>query len=422
LRVHTQRLSYGPHAVARHEGKVLFVRGGAPDEEVEIDVREERRNFAYADVVQVMRASPSRRDPPCPYLPECGGCPWQHVRYPSQLAAKEEIVREHLRRIGGLETHPAPIIPSPREYGYRSRLKLRVEQGVVGFYAGGSHTLVPVDNCLLAEPPIASAIHAVGVLASTLRTRLRRIEITSHSARDETVVATAEAEGQWCDEDEQLCVTWVESDRYVRGLVLHGHGWRRAWGEEYVTIEPEPELALRVRAGAFTQVNRAANQLLVRSVLTFLEPGRGVRVLDLYAGAGNFSLPVARRGAEVLAIERDGRAVEDGRENASRLRLTSCRFVQRRAEEAVNTLLQSGERFEAVLLDPPRSGAAGVIRPLIRLAPDRIIYVSCDPATLARDARSLASDYRLQTVQPIDMFPHTYHVESVCCFRRIAAS
>src|SRR5512143_666324 len=135
VRVTTGDMAYGPHAVARHDGKVLFVRGAAPGEEVEAVVREERRAYAYADTVAVLRPSSARRPTPCPYLPRCGGCPWQHLDYAAQLDAKRQLVREHLRRIGGLDVAVEPVLPSPREYGYRRRVKLRVEAGEVGFYA-----------------------------------------------------------------------------------------------------------------------------------------------------------------------------------------------------------------------------------------------------------------------------------------------
>lgn len=431
LRVRTESMAYGPHAVSRHGGRVLFVRGAAPDEDVEVEVGEDRGRYAFAGVVSVVRPSPARRSPPCVYLPLCGGCPWQHIDYAAQLEAKRAIVRDHLRRIGGLDVSVAPVLPSPREYGYRHRLKLRVEpRGVagsvarVGFYAAASHQLVEIERCLLLPPEIAGRIPDAADLANRLRTLLRRAELIDTGAG--RIVLCGEAEGPWNTADETRCADWLGEHAEFAGLALAGRGWRRCFGDDSLTIHPEPDLPLRVRAGTFTQVNPAANQLLVRTVLQslgfFAPPGEPEtesqqpcpRVLDLYAGAGNFSVPLARRGARVVAVEQSRQACADGAANAQRLGLArQCRFLPQRAERAAARLVAEGERFDAVLLDPPRSGAAAVLDAVARLGPQRVIYVSCDPATLARDLRRLTDRFHVEAVQPVDLFPHTYHVETV---------
>jgi 23S rRNA (uracil1939-C5)-methyltransferase len=180
-----------------------------------------------------------------------------------------------------------------------------------------------------------------------------------------------------------------------------------------VIVRPETDLSLSVRIGTFTQVNPEANRRLVELVLDLAEPRTGQNILDLYAGAGNFSLPLARRGALVRAVEHDRRAIEDGRENAQRLGLAGCRFDHGHVAQAVADLAGSREHFALAILDPPRSGAADALDALMRLAPDRVIYISCDPTTLARDLGRLSSRYRVGCVQALDMFPHTYHVETV---------
>jgi 23S rRNA (uracil1939-C5)-methyltransferase len=412
-RVTTGAMAYGPHAVARYGGLVLFVRGAAPDEQVEVAIRERRRRLAYAQTLSVLRPSAVRREPPCPYLPDCGGCPWQHLEYEAQRDAKRSIVREQLRRIAGIDFPVAAVLPSPREYRYRRRLKLRVADGEVGFFAGASHRLIPVRHCLLAEPAVDAAIPWSSELVRALRTRLRRVEIAAASAVGESVVVCGEAEGAWVDSDAEYCARWLAAHGAVRGLRLAGRGWRRRWGDLRMWVRPEEETEVEVRARTFTQVNAEADRLLVRTVLRLVEPQAGMRVLDLYAGAGNLSLPLARRGAEVLAVEQHPQASEDGAAAAARLRLTGYRATCAQAEKAVERAVATGDRFDVVLLDPPRSGASAVIGPLVELAPARIVYVSCDPATLARDLRSLVDRYRVCAVQPIDMFPHTYHIETV---------
>lgn len=412
-RVRTRGMSYGPHAVGHADGKVIFIRGAAPDEEVEIVVREVRARYAFADVRTVLAPSPVRRPVPCPYLPACGGCPWQHLDYHAQLAAKRDSVQEHLRRIGGLDVNIEPILASPQELAYRHRLKLRVQRGQVGFLHAASHDLVPVTHCLLAMPAVDASIPAVHTLIGDLRTAVRRIEIVDRGVNDDRVVVVGEAEGAWNQADEAACLQWMKASSHVHGLVLTGRRWRRVWGDDRMTIHPEVGVPLTVRAGSFTQVNPGANQLLVSTVLRHAAIEHGTRVLDLYAGAGNFSVPCARRGAQVLAIEQQRAAVEDGRANARALGLAQCDFRAAAARDAVEALAIAGAAIDVVLLDPPRSGAADVVPGLLRLGARRVVYVSCNPSSLARDLKQLATRYRIDAVQPIDMFPHSYHVEVV---------
>ncbi|HSQ01401.1 MAG TPA: TRAM domain-containing protein [Candidatus Dormibacteraeota bacterium] len=410
--VTTGEMAYGAHAVARSDGKVVFVRGAAPHEEVEVAVREARRRYAFADVVAVRRPSPARRVAPCPYLPRCGGCPWQHIDYPAQLAAKQRIVADQLQRLGQVETPVAAPLASPREFAYRRRLKLRVADGVVGFHAAASHDLVAVDHCLLAEPHVDAAIAWLPDLVGALRSALRRLEIASAGAGDLVVIA-GEVEGAWHDDDERACRAWLDAHPRVCGLVLRGRGWGRSWGGAGMAIAAGDGPPLRVRAPGFTQVNAGANGLLIERVVRGVAPREGLRVLDLYAGAGNLSLPLRRAGALVTAVEQDRGAAADARANADREPGPPLRVLAMAAERALQQLADAGERFDAVVLDPPRGGAAACVAPLLRIQVPRLVYVSCDPSTLARDLRQLRGAYRIDDVQPIDFFPHTYHVETV---------
>ena len=406
-------MAYGPHAVGRHDGKVIFVRGAAPGEDIDAVLREEHRRYAFADTVAVLRPSPLRRSPPCPYLPACGGCPWQHLTYAAQLDAKRHIVQEQLRRIAGLDVAVEPVLPSPHEFGYRRRIKLRAAAGEVGYFAAGSHDLVPVARCLLAESAADDGIAAAAALARALHMRLRRVELIGRAAAGADVVIAAEVEGAWDARDESACRDWLAGFPAVRGLALRGRGWQRSWGDVEVEIEPEPEMLLRAHAPAFTQVNAATNRLLVATVMRFVDVQPQQRVHDLYAGVGNFSLPLRRRGATVIAVEQDRQAAADALANQAHHPGPPLRVINERAERAVDRLVAEGAAFDAVVLDPPRSGAAGCLAALLRLAPPRLVYVACDPATLARDLADLRARYRIDAVQPIDMFPHTYHIETV---------
>jgi 23S rRNA (uracil1939-C5)-methyltransferase len=406
-----ERLTFGPDALAHADGQVVFVPLAAPGDEIRARVRRRTRGYLRADVVEVVRPGPARTTPPCPAFGRCGGCQWQHVTLAEQRRAKQAIVAEQLARIAGLREVPVrPTLAVPDGLEYRARITLVAEGRRLGYHRAGTHVLEEVSACPIAAPTVAAHLDVARRWAAMLRTAPERVTI-AHAPDGVVLVAVLGAPPVPPDVDATESLLVAEPS--VRGAILGNREARAVVGDPTIRIELEPGLALEAPADAFTQVNPAANRLLVSTVLELGDFAAGARVLDLYCGIGNFALPLARRGVRPLGIERDAGAVGAARANAARLGL-DARFV---ADDVARALARDdvgGEPIAGVVLDPPRAGAVDALPALVARAPRRIVYVSCDPATLARDLRILAGHgYALRAVQPIDVFPHTFHVETV---------
>jgi 23S rRNA (uracil1939-C5)-methyltransferase len=416
-------------AMGRHEGKVVFVPLSLPGERVRVRIVEERKRWARAELVDVIDASPDRVEPPCPYYGLCGGCHWQHAAYPAQLAYKHQVVAEQLRRLGRLEAPTvrpaigAPLVDGvPEPWFYRNHAQFTaVEPGAplnpgappdlgagprLGFQAAGSHDVVPIERCLLLHP-LLDEMHAMLDLDWP---ELRRLSLRAGVHTGE-LMCIFEAEDDDAPE--------LEVDLPLSCLL------RRHDGTDVVLIgssayhEVLHGRTYRVSASSFFQVNTAQAGVLLDVVHAYLDPQPTDTLLDLYCGVGVMGLSVADQVGQVIGIEEHPTAIADARANAAPS--THVQFIQGKAEALLPALEGT---IAKVVLDPPRSGCKpGVLQALLRLAPERIVYVSCDPPTMARDAALLAGGgYGLVEVQPIDMFPQTYHVETVSLWCRPGSS
>jgi 23S rRNA (uracil1939-C5)-methyltransferase len=400
--------THGGEGVARIEGKAVFVPGALPGERVRLRVVDDRARWARAELVEVLAPSPDRVDPPCPYVPACGGCDLQHARPAAQRALKSRVVREQLERLGGIADPPvADCLAVGPDLGYRTHAQLHAApDGRLGFHRAGSHDVVPIDRCLVLTHATQAVRDEVGDDTGAVEVALRAHERTSTAV---AVLTPGPGPLQLPEGRVELLLAQPDG----RTVAIRGDGML----EEQVA-----GLTYRFHADAFFQVTTTGAEALVEHVLEAVGDVAGALVWDLYAGVGLLSLPLARAGAEVIAVEGHARAAEDARANAAAagLELTvlaePVHAVTRRAAAGDKAL----EPPEVVVLDPPRTGAGDrVVRDLVGLAPPTLLYVACDVASLARDARALTDGgYRLTSAQPLDLFPMTHHVEVVATFVR----
>ena len=439
-----ERMGNGAEAVGRlASGKAVFVAGGAPGDAVRVEVVEEKASFARARIVAVEEPSPLRAEPRCPHGDACGGCPWQHLSYEAQLEAKRANVVGALVHTARLEAARAedlvrPCLPSKRQWGYRNKLELgaaRAENGefLLGFHREGTHEIATPAVCPLAHDAVAKApkalrgalrfaqgsadlgIFRVGVRHS-VRTRETEIALwTKPGAFPRAHVAKTLKSAL-----KATSIVRVLADpgraRKIKGVeTLDGKG---CWGEELA------DARFLTSAPSFFQVNTAQAEKLAAEVVEGLggrmgEEGPegldGLLVADLYAGGGTFSVPLAQAGADVIAIEAAGSSVRDLRRNAE-MNGVDIEVV---GGDAARELPELGG-LDALVVDPPRAGLAdGVAESIAEAAPARVAYVSCNPATWARDvARFEQNGYRLARAQPVDLFPQTHHVEVASLFER----
>lgn len=427
-----ESLAYGGDAVGHLEdGRAAFVRGACPGDRVSVEIAEDRGRFVRAIVRDIEVPSHLRVDPPCPYFGACGGCQWQHVAYEEQLRAKRRAVVDALTRIGGVVDASEIVsdtVPSTAQYGYRNKVELVPRSGAgrlaLGFHRAGSTEVVPVDSCLLlpkrlqkAPRAIAGALRYVegdstlGVARISLRVarNTKDVELgiwTPPGGFPRAVAARTLGQSLPLTSLVRVLFKGPTEERAVSKVeVLSGKGnWRERLGEyEYLVSAP-----------SFFQVNTPAAEQLVQLVLGAFGADGTDRVLDLYAGAGTFTLPLSERAGEVVAVESYGPAVRDLRRNLE----ANAVWAEVVGGDATREISSLGH-FDLMLVDPPRAGlATPIIDAIASARPRKLCYVSCDPTTLARDTKALRmAGMELAEATPVDLFPQTFHVETVAVYR-----
>jgi 23S rRNA (uracil1939-C5)-methyltransferase len=418
------RLAKQGEGVASHEGRAVFVEGALPGEQVRAELRVDG-DVLRATVLERLSVSPDRRAPPCPVADRCGGCDWQHLRDEAQLRARVQIVQSTLAHLGQLPPDAyrlLPPLPAPRALGYRRRAVLHPFKADgawrFGLFERHSHRGVPLGACTALVPELEALLPHLEPALAKVAADITALHLLSASGHTALSLELGGAPRPRIREQ----VAGLLRKAKVRGAVLvpkTGHPELLGKPELRAPAPLRPEVQLLLRPDAFSQASEAGNELLVGAALEALGAGAADEVLELYAGNGNFSFALAARAASVLAVESGPVSVGLGQKAAREAGISNLRFVQGDAIKVAQGLAGEGKRFPHLLVDPPRTGAPKLPAVARSLGVDRLVYVACDPAALARDARALLdAGFSPDTLQVVDLFPQTHHVESVMSFAR----
>jgi 23S rRNA (uracil1939-C5)-methyltransferase len=428
LRAAIDSLAHDGRGVAHINGKATFIEAALPGEEVLFVYRMQRKRYDEGEAVEIITPSPERVTPRCPHFSVCGGCSLQHVAPAAQIRMKEEVLLESLRRIG--DVVPAEIMPplDGPHWAYRRRARLgakyvdKKQAMLVGFREPRSSYLADLSRCEILHPAVGGHLLELRELLGGLHA-YRRIPQIEVAASDDAVALVFRHLEPLPEADRIALRDFGERRGFYIYLQAGGPDSIVAlWPEDpHLTYSlPAFDLALEFSPSDFTQVNGVMNRRMVEQAVALLAPGPEERVLDLFCGLGNFTLPIARSAGSTLGVEGDAKLVQRACDNAARNGIVNAEFLSAdlATPDAPWPWLEGG--FDKVLLDPPRTGALDAVRRIGGLRAVRIVYVSCNPATFARDAAELvhAHGYRLLRAGVMDMFPHTTHVECMALFER----
>jgi 23S rRNA (uracil1939-C5)-methyltransferase len=447
------KMAYGGQGVARVDGLVIFVRGGIPGDTVTARVFRKRKGYAEAEITELVDPSPDRIDAPCPYNGYCGGCQWQHVVYERQLEYKMEHIRESMARIGSLvDVLVHDVVPSEKRFAYRNKMEFsfsdrrwflpnelhrREPEGgfALGLHVPGTyHKVIDVDACLLQAEmgnqilrEVKGHVKDSRIPVYGLKTHegfWRFLTIRYSNAFDEWMVnlVTSEERPEIVEPLADILSRRIKQIKTVvnninsrkasiavgeREVVLTGDGWIND------RIGP---FTFQISTNSFFQTNSRAAEKLYEKVVDYAELAGNETVLDLYSGTGTIPIFLANSVRAVTGIEMSQSAIQDARRNCKENGISNCHFLCGDIREKLSAITAS--KPDVLIIDPPRAGMhKTVLAQVLSLSPEKIIYISCNPATMARDIGQMIQDYQLVEIQPVDMFPHTYHIEAISKLR-----
>ena len=429
----------GGMGVARIDGRVVFVHGALRGEKCRVLILKTLKSVAFAKVLEVIEPSSERITPDCPYFPRCGGCTYRHIRYEEELRLKKQRVQDNLSRIGGSDVTVEEILGAQDTLRYRNKAQYPVSKdGAVGFYRARTHEVIECEHCLLVRPEADAAAEALreymqscrvaGYDEKTGRGLIRHLYVRSNAAGESLICVLVN--GDKLPKEDRLvtllrdacpkCTGIVLGTNTKKGNVILGDRYRTLWGSDRL----EDTLCgktFRLSVPSFYQVNRAQAERLYAKAIEFAGLTGQETVLDLYCGAGTITLALLDHAKKVLGAEIVPEAIDDARENAARNGVKNAEFFCGDASDVAKKLARENLRPDVITVDPPRKGlAADVVESIAEMQPGRVVYVSCDSATMARDVKRLAGlGYTAQRACAVDMFPRADHVETVCLLSKL---
>ena len=431
----------GGMGVARIDGRVVFVHGALRGEKCRVLILKTLKSVAFAKVLEVIEPSSERITPDCPYFPRCGGCTYRHIRYEEELRLKKQRVQDNLSRIGGSDVTVEEILGAQDTLRYRNKAQYPVSKdGAVGFYRARTHEVIECEHCLLVRPEADAAAEALreymqscrvaGYDEKTGRGLIRHLYVRSNAAGESLICVLVN--GDKLPKEDRLvtllrdacpkCTGIVLGTNTKKGNVILGDRYRTLWGSDRL----EDTLCgktFRLSVPSFYQVNRAQAERLYAKAIEFAGLTGQETVLDLYCGAGTITLALSDHAKKVLGAEIVPEAIDDARENAARNGVKNAEFFCGDASDVAKKLARENLRPDVITVDPPRKGlAADVVESIAEMQPGRVVYVSCDSATMARDVKRFADfGYAAKRACAVDMFPRADHVETVCLLSKLNA-
>ncbi|QMV13294.1 23S rRNA (uracil(1939)-C(5))-methyltransferase RlmD [Vibrio spartinae] len=417
--VQVARMDHHGEGIAYLEGKPVFIEGALPTEQVLIQLTENKSKYARAKLIQVKQESAERTKPFCPHYHRCGGCNLQHLSHREQVRYKQESLSQLLNKFAGLSVPLSPVV-SDVDLGYRRRARFSLKWDsqskrlAFGFRQKNSNHIVDIEHCAVLAPTLESLIPQLRALFESMSQpeKLGHLELI---AADNGTVMLLRTIGPLTDSDQADIVTFAQQRHVSLYMMAEAGNPRLLNGHEPVYRDTGIEISFQPHH--FIQINRHINQKMVHQALAWLALSEEDRVLDLFCGVGNFSLPIAQQVKSLVGVEGIEEMVVQARNNAALNQIVNAAFYQANLEKTLIDVEWAQAKFDKVLLDPARAGAKGVIELLSDFGAQRVVYVSCDPATLARDSQQLLQQgYQLEKVGMLDMFPHTSHLESMALF------
>jgi 23S rRNA (uracil1939-C5)-methyltransferase len=438
-------ISHDGEGVGRVNGFTLFIHGAIPGEKVLVKILKVKKQYGYGKLIRVLAESPDRVDPPCEIYSQCGGCQLQHVSYEAQLRHKRQTVVDNLQRIGkldvaeaddaGIRVHPTLGMDNPWRYRNKAQMPIGEHEGglIGGFYAQGSHRIIDTDKCLIQHRENDDVVLKVKNMARELNIRayneethrglLRHVVVKHGFATNETMIVLV-TNGESIAKQDILVnlirqeipnvVSICQNINMQKTNVIFGNQTKVLWGSETIR-DSIGDIQFLISPRSFYQVNPVQTEVLYRKALDYAQLRGRETVIDAYCGIGTISLFLAQHAETVYGVEIVKEAIEDARRNAELNDINNTTFEVGKAEEVIPAWNKKGIRADVIVVDPPRKGCDEVLlQTIIEMKPKRVVYVSCNPSTLARDLRILEDGgFRTVEVQPVDMFPHTVHVEAV---------